>query len=707
MKKAMSLLLSVLLSLTVFSPAYAIFDFSELLYEYGGTAEAPKYGSASYEKPDYSIGEYYENTSKYYSLIYSSLNDYEKMIYDYIINYETLGAKEYIIDTAKMEDEMSGANYMSIDFEKILFALNYDRPDYFWIDRVTWSCSFYDRDGSKSFSAGDKIAKITMKTPYSDVVYPDIEKLYGEIFTEIKKIDFSNCKSRYEFMLVLHDYIAENLEYTDENIRCYDIIGALVDKKAVCMGYSFAAKIILNYYNIPNMLLVSEGHMWNVVLMEDGKWYNLDITWDDQDCVMYDYFLCGNNSVDTHFGHDKFTDSHVLLKDAIVANVPVSDESYVLDIDEETTSEGNHYFELSSPEVPATCTAPGKTAVYSCIDGCGLSTGGEEIPATGHDMQLKSEEVPATCSAEGKTAVYACANGCGLTTGGKAIPKKSHTYSNGVCKVCGDWQNKSQAVKLSKAATQDGSVKVTWSKLTGASGYYVYRKAGNAASWTKIAKTASVSYVDKSVKSGTKYTYTVKGYSGTLASKYDTKGVSVLYLAKPAVKLTTGNGNVKVSWSKVAGAKGYIVYRKYSNKTAWTKIYTATSGSCVALVDKSVRSGNSYDYLVKAYSGSTYSVTSTATVLYLATPKLLKVSTAKAGVTVKWEKVLGATGYIVYRKTGNGKYAKLAAVKGNTKVSYLDKAAKKGVTYTYTVKAYKGSAVSSYNSTGLKIKDKY
>ena len=50
---------------------------------------------------------------------------------------------------------------------------------------------------------------------------------------------------------------------------------------------------------------------------------------------------------------------------------------------------------------------------------------------------------------------------------------------------------------------------------------------------------------------------------------------------------------------------------------------------------------------------------------------------------------------------------KLTTVKGNTKVSYVDKSAKKGTTYTYTVKAYSGSYTSAYNTKGLKIKDKY
>ena len=40
-------------------------------------------------------------------------------------------------------------------------------------------------------------------------------------------------------------------------------------------------------------------------------------------------------------------------------------------------------------------------------------------------------------------------------------------------------------------------------------------------------------------------------------------------------------------------------------------------------------------------------------------------------------------------------------------VNYLDKTAKKGVTYKYSVKAYSGSTKSANNTNGLSVKDKY
>ena len=75
-------------------------------------------------------------------------------------------------------------------------------------------------------------------------------------------------------------------------------------------------------------------------------------------------------------------------------------------------------------------------------------------------------------------------------------------------------------------------------------------------------------------------------------------------------------------------------------------------------------------------------------------------------ITLKWSKVTGASGYVIYRKTGSGSYKKLKTEKGVSNLSYRDSSAKKGKTYTYKVKAYKSKTYSAYSNTKT-IKDKY
>ena len=74
----------------------------------------------------------------------------------------------------------------------------------------------------------------------------------------------------------------------------------------VCEGYAKTLKVLCDAFDIPCVLVSGkakdneypedpskeEPHMWNYVQMEDGKWYLVDATWNDQENKIYDtYFL--------------------------------------------------------------------------------------------------------------------------------------------------------------------------------------------------------------------------------------------------------------------------------------------------------------------------------------------------------------------------------------------------------------------------------
>lgn len=264
-----------------------------------------------------------------------------------------------------------------------------------------------------------------------------------------------------------------------------------------------------------------------------------------------------------------------------------------------------------------------------------------------------------------------------------------------------------KTVKLNGISNVAKGVKVSWEKMPTAVSYRVYRKGPNEKKWSLIGTTKGTSsyFIDKTAKSGKKYTYTVKCKDNKYTSKYNTKGLSIKYVAMPtpSVKAVGTAGYAKLSWTKVSGAEGYYVYRKggsLSNYT-WEKIATIKNPKTLSYTDKKAKNtGWAYTYTVKAYNGK-------ATSGYLATgvdfnfmkaPTLKKVSNYEGGLKITWScSDADATSFIVYRKNGKN-WKKI----GTTENKYfVDRNATAGSKNTYTVKAVSATNNSGYSDKGL------
>ncbi|MGN0166225.1 MAG: leucine-rich repeat protein [Lachnospiraceae bacterium] len=259
------------------------------------------------------------------------------------------------------------------------------------------------------------------------------------------------------------------------------------------------------------------------------------------------------------------------------------------------------------------------------------------------------------------------------------------------------------SVAVSNTAT---GVKVSWSKVTGAEGYYIYRRAGVGGKWVKV-KTVSggnvVSCIDTTSNSGTTYYYAVRAYSGsTTGFSVTSRAIKYLSSQKPVVKNATSG--VNISWSQVTGAEGYYVYRKTGVDGTWSRIRIVNGGSVLNCTDTTAVSGTTYYYAVRAYSGSTTGFSITSNPIKCLKSQKPTVQNAATGVKVSWSKVTGAEGYYVYRKAGvNGAWTKIKEVTGINTLSYTDTTANSGTIYYYAVRAYSGSS-TSFSITGDPIK---
>ncbi len=258
-----------------------------------------------------------------------------------------------------------------------------------------------------------------------------------------------------------------------------------------------------------------------------------------------------------------------------------------------------------------------------------------------------------------------------------------------------------------KATQTTSTIKLSWKKASGVSGYRVYKYDAKTKKNTKIADTTATSYTVKKLKAGTAYSYTVKAYKKVDGAVYWGAGSSVLKTATAPANLSKltaklNKTTVTLTWSKVSGASGYRVYRYDSGKKTYVKI--ADSKSTSAKV-KNLKAGKTYKLAVRPFktaggknifssSFKTVSV-SIKSASKPATPKL-KVTAGSKKAALSWSKISGATGYQVYMATSkNGKYSKITTVKKVSTVKYTKTGLTRGKTYYFKVRAYKTSGGSN------------
>lgn len=150
-------------------------------------------------------------------------------------------------------------------------------------------------------------------------------------------------------------------------------------------------------------------------------------------------------------------------------------------------------------------------------------------------------------------------------------------------------------------------IKVTWSEVDGADGYYVRYKPAGASAW-KWSEAAEQNYIYlKDLDDGVRYNIRVYPYvkdnGVNCKSVYYKDVLSVYTLQKvtaPSVSKVS-SGYVKVKWKGISGETGYQVYRAGSMNGKYTKVKTVGMASSSYPYAKIKTAKRTYYYKVRAY----------------------------------------------------------------------------------------------------------
>ena len=237
------------------------------------------------------------------------------------------------------------------------------------------------------------------------------------------------------------------------------------------------------------------------------------------------------------------------------------------------------------------------------------------------------------------------------------------------------------------AVGQSGSVLLTWEAIADATAYRVYRLSDSGSFVQLTANITATTYVDYTARIGVTETYSVIALSGAWSDSQPVTATALPGTDIPQVTAIGQSASVLLSWAAASGATAYRVYR-LSDSGSYVQL--TANITATTYVDYAARIGVTETYSVIALNGTwSNSIPVTATALPgTGVPQVTAIGQS-ASVSLSWAAVSGATAYRVYRLGDTGSYVQLTA--NITETTYIDYAARIGVTETYSVIALNGT----------------
>lgn len=418
----------------------------------------------------------------------NQLSDVARELYDSLVKSyaadKTTGEYTYAFDTPfTFNAEVSDGSIISNDeLEEIKLELHYamqaamdaflyDHPEVFWLKLLGSSCSI-SASGNEVIGYTGIIDEITIiPTEIYDGAASKLSQYASAVEAALDNITVT--ESRYDTLKNVHDYICEKAWYnpvSEQRVHSSEpfFIG---DGGVVCEGYAKAFKVLCDRLEIPCVLVSGDAggaHMWNYVQMDDGKWYLVDATWDDQNSQIFDtYFLAnaytiGFNGVAISAERTERTDFSgtgifsftypVLSATAYTVHVHEWESEYTVDFEPTCTEKGSKSIHCrtcdetkSVTEVPAlthrwnegiinpvsTCKTHG-IKTYTCQnDTSHIKT--EQLALDGNNHEggtYLKDKAEATCTENGYTGDTYCLGCNKKLEAGETISAKAHIFTD-------------------------------------------------------------------------------------------------------------------------------------------------------------------------------------------------------------------------------------------------------------------------------------
>ena len=684
------------------------------------------------------------------SYFYNQLNSAERTLYNNLANACNAVLSSSQTYTSQYIDYVSfdSNSISSSRLEQILYMFYYSNPQYFFL--------------TNGYRFGQNFVYPMMYSDYQNGTvrrnaYNSINSITNTWMTDINK-----CTNDLTKEQAIYQKIANAVSYST-GAHHQSIAGALLDRQCYGSGYAMTMTYFCNAAGLDCITVITENHAWNRVKIFND-WYEIDVSLMDQGSYI-DSRYCNKSTTYFQSLDSRHNINYTVMNKyytnitlpSCVKNDPASPNALNLKV----TSAINGTASLQWSKIPSASQYNVYTYMNGVITYVGATTGntytvtgltnnvrygflvryyinGNLSSYTANDVvyatptyspkPVITKVTPGSGQAyltwtavSGATnyAVYTKNNNQWVLRGYTTATSMTVTGLTGGLKygfavkalVNGVWSSVSSSdivyatptaankPKITKATPDNGQVTLSWSGVSGATNYAVYSVINGQ--WQNHGYTRNGYMTVTGLANGIRYGFAVKAYvngAWTSVTSSDIVYATPAASTKPKItKASPDNGQVTLTWTSVNGATRYAVYSVINGQ--WTNRGSTTATSMRV---KNLVNGTKYGFAVKAYVNGAWSAVTSSDIVYATptAPSSPKITSATAGVesvSLKWTAVTGASRYAIYTYI-NGSMNQVATVTGT---SYNVQGLVGGIRYGFLVRAYVGSAWTSYTGSDI------
>lgn len=610
----------------------------------------------------------------------------------------------FVSDTVRFGD----LNLTKEQAVNLAFWFKYNNPQYYFISSSVGTTSsqhlyFHIYD----FAAdGEERVKIT-------------NELFDKLDGWIESADTGGATT-WEKEFSANNLLCKNIFYNNEYVDNHDLMGqtlysAVMLEGTVCAGYAAAFSAIMNALDVETTVVLSPTHAWNVVQYDDGNYYAVDVTWNDDDeddnNPKNEYFNVGETTLKMGDGGAHTYSARYVAWTPDISTEDCSDEG-----------QGSSVVRLEAPQnLHVASHEDGKVHfAWDSVEGAagyGVELYDRDMTKALNSRQVEGPTVSVTYGSRTSFAIRVRAEAGdkgaeGMSGWSEFLPveMKESSESEGIKPAV------PENVKVDRDEPRNAAF--SWDPVEEADQYefVLFKDSEHKETWASSFKTKpSVGY--SKLQPGTTYYFgvramkTVEGtdyysdwnYFSHETPKESSESAVSDKLAAPENIQVAANGEekVKITWGAVAVATGYqfCLYKDPEYKEVW-KEFSKTDPEINL---KGIEKGNTYYCAVRAVKTTdgkevysewvTYVYTHTGEIesAQLAAPANFKVVYIEENAArATWDAVPEATGYqfCLYK---DPEYKEVWLEKPTTSPKLKVKNMKDGRTYYCAVRAVKSA----------------